>query len=388
VLDAPRRSPIRRLIASEFVTLDGVMEAPGHETHPDGKNQWALRHATEDMQRFKIAELEQAGCIILGRVTYQIFAAFWPTAPKDEGFADRMNAIAKYVVTKTLKRLEWENSHVLDGDVAEGVRTLKEQPGDGDLLLLGSADVLDALLDHDLVDELRLEVYPVVLGSGKRLFRNRNAIEHMQLRDLRTFESGVVLLSYESVREAPTSSYVERFAWSKEVMRSFEAAQNTDRVLATVLFSDIVDSTGQAAALGDREWRRLLDRHDRAAQTEVERLHGRVVKTTGDGLLATFDAPTRALRCAFNLIDVVAELGLRIRVAIHTGEVEIRDEDVGGIGVHIASRALGQAGDGRVVVTRTVRELATGTDLRFEPLGAVALRGVPGEWELFQTSIA
>jgi class 3 adenylate cyclase/dihydrofolate reductase len=368
------------------VTLDGVMEAPGHEIHPDGKNQWALQHATEDMQRFKIAELEAAGAILLGRVTYQIFAAFWPTAPKDEGFADRMNAIPKYVLTKTLKRLDWENSHVLD-DVAKEVRTLKEQPGEGDLLLLGSADVLDALLDHDLVDELRLEVYPVVLGSGKRLFRNRNAIEHMQLRDVRTFESGVVLLSYESVREGPTSTYVERFAWSKEVMRSFEAAQNTDRVLATVLFTDIVDSTGQAAALGDREWRRLLDRHDRAAQTEVERLHGRVVKTTGDGILATFDAPTRALRCAFNLIDVVAELGLRIRVAIHTGEVEVRDEDVGGIGVHIASRALGEAGEGQVLVTRTVRELATGTDLRFEALGAVALRGVPGEWELFHATI-
>ena len=370
------------------MTLDGVMEAPGHEIHPDGKNQWALQHATEDMQRFKIAELDAAGAILLGRVTYQIFAAFWPTAPKDEGFADRMNAIAKYVATKTLKRLDWENSHVLDGDVAEKVRTLKEQPGEGDLLLLGSADVLDAMLGHDLVDELRLEIYPVVLGTGKRLFRNRNAIEHMQLRDVRTFESGVVLLSYESVREGPTSAYVERFAWSKEVMRSFEAAQNTDRVLATVLFTDIVDSTGQAAALGDREWRKLLDRHDRAAQTEVERLHGRVVKTTGDGLLATFDAPTRALRCAFNLIDAVAELGLRIRVAIHTGEVEVRDEDVGGIGVHIASRALGQAGDGQVVVTRTVRELATGTDLRFESLGAVTLRGVPGEWDLFQASIA
>jgi class 3 adenylate cyclase len=369
------------------VTLDGVMEAPGHEIHPDGKNQWALQHATEDMQRFKIDELDATGGILLGRVTYQIFASFWPTAPNDEGFADRMNALPKYVVTKTLSKLDWANSHVLDGDIAEGVRTLKEQPGEGDLLLLGSADVLDALLEHELVDELRLEVYPVVLGSGKRLFRNRNAIEHMRLRDVRSFESGVVLLSYGSVRGTPTSKYVEAFAWSKEVMRSFEAAQNTDRILATVLFTDIVDSTGKATSLGDREWRRLLDRHDTAARTEVERLHGRVVKTTGDGLLATFDAPTRALRCAFNLIDVVAELGLRIRVAIHTGEVEVRDEDVGGIGVHIASRALGEAGDGQVLVTRTVRELATGTDLVFEPLGAVTLRGVPGEWELFQASI-
>jgi class 3 adenylate cyclase/dihydrofolate reductase len=369
------------------VTLDGVMEAPGHDIHPDGKNQWALQHATEDMQRFKIAELDATDGIILGRVTYQIFASFWPTAPKDEGFADRMNALPKYVVTKTLERLDWENSHVLDGDVADEVRTLKEQPGEGDLLLLGSADVLDALLGHELIDELRLEVYPIVLGSGKRLFRNRNAIEYLQLRDVRTFESGVVLLSYEAARVGPTSKYVETFAWSKEVMRSFEAAQNAERILATVLFTDIVDSTGTAASVGDREWRRLIDRHDTAAKTEVERLHGRVVKTTGDGLLATFDAPTRALRCAFNLIDVVAELGLRIRIAIHTGEVEVRDEDVGGIGVHIASRALGQAGEGQVLVTRTVRELATGTDLRFEPLGAVALRGVPGEWELFEATI-
>lgn len=101
---------------------------------------------------------------LLGRVTYQIFASFWPTAPKDEGFADRINALPKYVVTKTLERLDWENSHVIDGDVAEQVRTLKEQPGEGDLLLLGSADVLDALLEHELIDEVRLEVYPVVLG--------------------------------------------------------------------------------------------------------------------------------------------------------------------------------------------------------------------------------
>ena len=237
------------------------------------------------MQRYKLDELDATGAILLGRVTYQIFASFWPTAPNEEGFADRMNALPKYVVTKTLKQLDWANSHVLDGDIAEGVRTIKEQPGEGDLLLLGSADVLDALLEHELVDELRLEVFPVMLGSGKRLFRNRNAIEHMQLRGVRSFESGVVLLSYRSVRVAPTSEYVERFAWSKEMMRSFEAAQNTDRILATVLFTDIVDSTGKATSLGDREWRRLIDRHDTAARTEVERLHGRVVKTTGDGIL-------------------------------------------------------------------------------------------------------
>jgi class 3 adenylate cyclase/dihydrofolate reductase len=368
------------------VTLDGVMEAPGHEEHPDGKNSWALQHATEDMQRFKIDEIFGIDALLLGRVTYQIWAAFWPAAPRDEGFADRMNALPKYVVSKSLEKVEWTNSTILSGDVVEEVSNLKQQPG-GDILLTGSADLLNSLMDNDLIDEYRLAVYPIVLGSGKHLFGQRRQISHMRLRETRSFASGVVLLIYEPARERPTSKYVDAFAWTKEQIRSLEAAQNADRVLATVLFTDIVDSTAQAAALGDREWRRLIDRHDRAARVEVERFNGHFVKTTGDGILATFDAPTRALRCAFALIDAVTELGLQIRVAVHTGEIEIRDEDVGGIGVHIASRALGEAAGQQVLVTRTVRELATGTDLVFAPLGSVGLRGVPGEWELFKASI-
>jgi class 3 adenylate cyclase/dihydrofolate reductase len=374
------------LIATEFVTLDGIMEAPGHEEHPDGKNSWALQHATEDMQRFKIEEVFAVDALLLGRVTYQIWAAFWPSAPRDEGFADRMNTLPKYVVSKSLRNVEWSNSTLLSGDVAEEVSNLKRQPG-GDILLSGSADLVNTLMDHDLIDEYRLAVYPVVLGSGKHLFRHRPQIHHMRLRETRSFASGVVLLSYEPAHAKPTSKYVESFAWTKEQIRSLEAAQNADRVLATVLFTDIVDSTAQAAAIGDRDWRRLIDRHDRAARVEVERFNGHFVKSTGDGILATFDAPTRALRCAFGLIDAVTEMGLRIRVAVHTGEIELRDEDVGGIGVHIAARALGEAAGQQVVVTRTVRELATGTDLVFDHLGSVGLRGVPGEWDLFEASI-
>ena len=130
-----------------------------------------------------------------------------------------------------------------------------------------------------------------------------------------------------------------------------------------------------------------MDRHDTVARAAVERFRGQLVKTTGDGILATFDAPTRALRCAFGLNEALADLGLGIRAAIHTGEIEIRDQDVGGIGVHIAARALVEAGDRQVIVTRTVRDLATGIDLVFAPLGSVGLRGVPGEWELFEASI-
>jgi class 3 adenylate cyclase len=124
------------------------------------------------------------------------------------------------------------------------------------------------------------------------------------------------------------------------------------------------------------------------SRAEVTRWHGTYVKSTGDGVLATFDAPTRALRCAFGLKESLGQLGLEIRAAIHTGEIEMREGDVGGIGVHIASRALAEAGGEAVVVTRTVRDLATGTDLAFKPLGSVGLRGVPGEWELFEASSA
>jgi class 3 adenylate cyclase/dihydrofolate reductase len=376
---------MRRLIASEFVTLDGVMEAPGHDQHRDGKNAWALRYAGEDQQRYKAEELSEAAAILLGRVTYEIFAAFWPTAPKDEGFADRMNALPKYVVSKSLRTAGWQNATIIKGNPAERIAELKQQSG-GDILLFGSADLLNSLIKDDLIDEYRLMVFPVVLGSGKRLFRDARDILHLELVDTRTFASGVTVLTYRPADRVPSSRYVDTFAWTQEQLRSWQAAQNADRVLATVLFTDIVGSTEQAAALGDQGWRRLLDRHDRVARAEVERFRGRFVKSTGDGILATFDAPTRALRCAFGLNAGLGDFGLTIRSAIHTGEIEFRDDDIGGIGVHIAARALAQAGDGEVVVTRTVRDLVTGTDLAFSPLGAVGLRGIPGEWELFAAS--
>jgi class 3 adenylate cyclase/dihydrofolate reductase len=376
---------VRRLIASEFVTLDGVMEAPGHDQHRDGRNTWALQYAGEDQQRFKVDELFNAEAILLGRVTYEIFASFWPTAPRDEGFADLMNSIPKYVVSKTLKSASWNNTTVLTGEPTEEVAELRRQPG-GDILLHGSAQLFNALAEADLIDEYRLMVFPVVLGSGTQLFGTFRNTRHLRLVDSRTFKSGVTVLTYRPADQIPSSKYVDTFAWTREQMQSWQAAQNADRVLATILFTDIVGSTTRAADLGDREWRQLLDQHDRLARAEVERFRGQFVKSMGDGILSTFDAPTRALRCAFGLTAALADLGLRIRAAIHTGEIEMREDDVGGIGVHIASRALAEAEEGQVVVTRTVRDLSTGTDLLFSSLGSVGLRGVPGEWGLFSVS--
>ena len=376
-----------RLVVTSFVTVDGVMEAPGWDEHRDGRNAWALRVQDEESELYNNQLLDEADAILLGRRTYQSWAAFWPSVSDEIPIAARMHEIPKYVVSNTLQRADWHNTTIVSGDVANGVEELKRKPG-GDLLVYGSADLVDTLLKHDLVDEYRLLVYPVILGSGKHLFRDGIDLHHLRLTESRTFASGIVLLTYVPEAEAPTGPYVEEFRWTDEQVRSLQAAQDVERELATILFTDVVDSTARAAELGDRAWRELLDRHDEIGRTEVERWGGRIVKNTGDGVLATFDTPTRALRCAFGLSGALVVTGLDLRCAIHTGEITRRATDIGGIGVHIAARVVAECRAGQVVVTRTVRDLATGTDLRFASLGSVALKGIPGQWELFEASLS
>jgi class 3 adenylate cyclase len=156
-----------------------------------------------------------------------------------------------------------------------------------------------------------------------------------------------------------------------------------NRMLATVLFSDIVASTKQASRLGDRRWRELLNVHDELARRLVEEFGGRLVKTTGDGLLATFDGPGRGIRCASALRDELRGIGLQLRVGLHTGEVELRDGDVGGIAVHIAARVMAAAGPGEILTSSTVRDLIVGSDIVLDDRGIHPLRGVEGTWQLF-----
>lgn len=156
-----------------------------------------------------------------------------------------------------------------------------------------------------------------------------------------------------------------------------------DRVLATVLFTDIVDSTGQAAELGDQRWRELLEQHDGIARTEIGSYKGRFVKHTGDGLLATFDGPTRAVLCATALAERMPQIGLDIRGGLHTGECVRRRDDIGGIAVHIAARIAAKAAGQEVLVSNTVKDLVYGSGITFEDRGAHVLRGVPGQWQLF-----
>jgi len=159
--------------------------------------------------------------------------------------------------------------------------------------------------------------------------------------------------------------------------------EEPDRVLATVLFSDIVGSTTLAASLGDRRWKELLDAHDEISGRIVERYRGRIVDRQGDGFLATFDGPARAIRCALELRSEMTSLGIQTRTGLHTGEIERRGGNIGGIAVHIGARVSSVAGAGEVFVSRTVVDLVAGSDLRFSERGEHELKGVPGKWALF-----
>jgi class 3 adenylate cyclase len=156
-----------------------------------------------------------------------------------------------------------------------------------------------------------------------------------------------------------------------------------DRVLATVMFTDIVGSTEHLARVGDKAWRLLLDQHDSVTGRQVERFRGRALKHTGDGVLATFDGPARAVQCARTIQDATRAIGLEVRAGLHVGECELRGADIGGLAVHIAARVAEAAGPGEILVSSTVRDLVAGSGLEFSDCGARELKGIPGEWRLF-----
>ena len=177
---------MRKVIASEFVSLDGVMEAP---------DRWQFPYFNDEMGEAVGAEMEQTDAMLLGRVTYQEFASYWPTST-DEPFASHLNNTPKFVVSRTLEEpLEWQNSTLINENIAEEITRLKQQPGK-DISILGSATLVRSLLPNDLLDELRLMVHPVVVGSGKRLFEDGGDRKALELVDSRTFGTGVLYLTY------------------------------------------------------------------------------------------------------------------------------------------------------------------------------------------------
>jgi len=189
---------VGRIVVTEFVSLDGVVEDPGGSEHFE-RGGWAFEtDRGPEGNRFKLDETMASEALLLGRVTYEGFAASWPS--RDGEFADKFNSMPKYVVSSTLQDPEWNNTTVLKGDVVEEAAKLRQER-DGDIVVHGSARLVQTLLDHDLVDELRLMVFPVVLGAGKRLFGDTNAKKPLRLADSKTVGDGVTILIYQPAGE-------------------------------------------------------------------------------------------------------------------------------------------------------------------------------------------
>lgn len=177
---------MRKVIVSEFMTLDGIVEAP---------NKWSFPYWNDEISQFKHSELFAVDALLLGRVTYEGFAAAWPSRTDEAGYADRMNSLPKYVVSTTLEQVEWNNSHLIKEHIAQQVTKLKQQEGQ-DILIFGSGTLAQTLLQHNLVDQYNLLVYPLVEGSGKQLFEEGGNAA-LELVETKTFSSGVVLLLYQ-----------------------------------------------------------------------------------------------------------------------------------------------------------------------------------------------
>jgi dihydrofolate reductase len=196
---------MREVVVTEFLSLDGVMQAPGDsdEDRSGGFKHggWQMQYFDDVMGKEASEGMGSAGAMLLGRTTYEIFAAYWPNQPDDVPFAAFLNSIPKYVASRTLKEpMEWANTTLIKGDVAEEVRKLKEQPGK-DIAVLGSGDLVQTLMEHGLVDEYALWIHPIVLGSGKRVFRDGGPNIPLRLVDSKTSGTGVLLLTYRPAGE-------------------------------------------------------------------------------------------------------------------------------------------------------------------------------------------
>jgi dihydrofolate reductase len=182
---------MRKVVVSEFVSLDGVMEDP----------QWTFQFGSEEQDKFKFDELKASDALLLGRVTYDGFAAAWPNMVEETGeYGEWMNGYPKHVVSATLEEVNWNNSSLIKGNIAEEVSRLKQQPGK-DILVFGSCSLAQTLMEHDLIDEYRLMVFPVVLGSGKRLFGDGVEKKVLKLTDTKTFGSGVIVQTYQPAKD-------------------------------------------------------------------------------------------------------------------------------------------------------------------------------------------
>jgi class 3 adenylate cyclase len=243
--------------------------------------------------------------------------------------------------------------------------------------------LLNALIDVS-------SILPTVRIPTLVLHRKHDAQVPIELgRDVAALIPGARFIEYPGNEHALVRGDVDALLGDVEEFitgHRDSSSPGIERVLATVLFTDIVDSTGSAVAKGDQAWRRVLDTHDQLASQLVDKHRGTLIKSTGDGILATFDGPGRAVRCALALRTALKQIGLPVRAGLHTGEIEMRGGDVGGIAVHVAARVMTRSQADEVLVSRVLTDLVAGAGLTFSARGSHELKGLPGQWDLFAAS--
>jgi dihydrofolate reductase len=221
---------MRNIVASEFLTLDGVMQGPGgpEEDQSGGfdRGGWIVPHWDDEMRAVLGKWNQEAESMLLGRRTYEIFAAHWPYAPKDDPIAPKLNAMPKFVASRTLKKADWNNSTVIGGDVPRELARLKRD-GNGMMLIFGSSNLVQSLMGHDLIDEFRLWIFPVLLGKGKRLFADGAAPIGLRLQEARSFGTGVVLQRYQPSGKPGYGSFLNHEPPAVELERRRRFAQST-----------------------------------------------------------------------------------------------------------------------------------------------------------------
>jgi class 3 adenylate cyclase len=252
---------------------------------------------------------------------------------------------------------------------------------------IASPGMVRKLADLALRTDLR-DVLPLIRVPTLVLHRHDDAVARVDLgRDVAARIPGARFLELSGGDNYPWAGDVNAFLDPmEEFLTGARGEHLPDRVLTTVVFTDLVGSTERAASMGDRRWRGVLQDHHAVVREELARWRGVEVKATGDGFLATFDGPARAIRCAASVAEAMGTLGLEVRAGLHTGELEVMDGDLGGLAVHIASRVMNLAGPNEVLVSGTVKDLVVGSGIDFEERGERELRGVPGEWRLYAVS--